>query len=266
MMIGMMNSKTMNISMTNQLAASFIEPKWPAPKNVRAIQTTRIGGVSGAPFDSLNLGTHVSDQPIAVLRNRQLLSQFMPTEPVWLNQTHSIDVIDAAKIRCIENADASYTIQTNVVCVAMTADCLPILVCDKAGTVVSAIHAGWRGLCDGIIESAIALMPVERTSLMCWLGPAIGPNAFEVSDDVRDQFIAVNHLSANAFRPIKDHKWFANIYDLAIQRLNALGIMNIYGGWQDEQFCTYSDQARFFSYRRDQVTGRMGSFIWLTDA
>lgn len=251
--------------MTNPLDANLIEPNWPAPTNVRAIQTTRNGGVSLSPFVSFNLGAHVGDQPTSVMRNRQLLSQWMPTEPVWLNQTHSIDVIDAAESRCIERADASFTTHPNVVCVAMTADCLPILVCDKAGTVVSAIHAGWRGLCDGIIEATITAMPVDNASLMCWLGPAIGPNAFEVGVDVRDQFIAVNQSASSAFRLINDQKWLANIYELAIQRLNALGVKAIYGGWQHDQFCTFTDQSRFFSYRRDQVTGRMGSFIWLSN-
>ncbi|PPD51325.1 MAG: hypothetical protein CTY12_08330, partial [Methylotenera sp.] len=158
----------------------FIIPNWPAPANVKALQTTRLGGVSGAPYASLNLGAHVNDEPIAVAKNRQLLSPYLPNEPVWVNQVHGIEVIDAAQSACLQNADASFTTKPNVVCVTMTADCLPVLLCDKAGTVVAAVHAGWRGLCDGVIEAAVNKLPVEHSEILAWLGPAIGPNAFEV--------------------------------------------------------------------------------------
>lgn len=245
--------------MNKELSHSFITPNWPAPLNVHAIQTTRIGGVSQAPYDSLNLGDHVSDNPQHVARNRQMLSQYVPTEPVWLNQVHGVTVIDAATSRCIENADASCTQIPNVVCVTMTADCLPVLLCDKAGTVVAAVHAGWRSLCDGVIENAVKAMGVPANELMAWLGPAIGPDAFEVGDDVRLQFIEKDQQAIVAFKPIGD-KWRGDLYTIAKQRLQSLGLDDIYG----DVLCTYSNPDQFFSFRRDGDTGRMATLIWLT--
>lgn len=246
---------------------SFIIPNWPAPANVKVLQTTRVGGVSHAPFESLNLGAHVYDDAIAVAKNRQLLSPYLPSEPVWVNQVHGVEVIDAAQSTCLQNADASFTTQANVVCVTMTADCLPVLLCDKAGTVVAAVHAGWRGLCDGAIEAAVNKLPVEKSEILAWLGPAIGPDAFEVGDEVRQQFMQHDPLAEKAFKPHGDHKinqkWFCNMYMIAQQRLNKLGVTQIYGGSISEDFCTYTDEARFFSFRRDNVTGRMASLIWL---
>ena len=241
---------------------NFIVPNWPAPVNVKAMQTTRVGGVSHAPFGSLNFGVHVSDDAIAVAKNRQLLSPYLPSEPVWVNQVHGVEVIDAAQSTCLQNADASFTTKPNVVCVTMTADCLPVLLCDKAGTVVAAVHAGWRGLCDGAIEAAVNKLPVEKSEILAWLGPAIGPNAFEVGDEVRQQFMQYNARAEQAFKPHGD-KWFCNMYMIAQQRLNNLGVTQIYGGSINEDFCTYSDEVRFFSFRRDNITGRMASLIWL---
>ena len=241
---------------------TFITPNWPAPASVKALQTTRIGGVSQAPFDSLNFGEHVQDNPLAVAQNRQLLSAYLPSEPVWVNQVHGVEVIDAAKSGCLENADASFSTQKKVVCVTMTADCLPVLLCDAAGTVVAAVHAGWRGLCDGVIEAAINKMPVAPNNIMAWLGPAIGPNAFEVGAEVREQFIQKDAKAALAFRANGD-KWLGDLYLIAKQRLNNLGVTQIYGGGVNEDFCTYADETRFFSFRRDNVTGRMASLIWL---
>ena len=241
---------------------TFITPNWPVPANVKALQTTRLGGVSQAPYASLNFGKHVQDDPITVAKNRQLLSPYLPSEPVWVNQVHGIEVIDAAKSGYLENADASFTTQKNVVCVTMTADCLPVLLCDTAGTVVAAVHAGWRGLCDGVIEAAVNKMPAAPNNMMAWLGPAIGPNAFEVGDEVREQFIQQDEKAAMAFRAFGD-KWLGNLYLIAQQRLNNLGVTQIYGGGINENFCTYTDEARFFSFRRDNVTGRMASLIWL---
>ncbi len=247
--------------------SDFIIPDWPAPANVRSLQTTRNGGVSTGPFASLNLGNHVQDDPLHVAHNRQLLSQFVPSEPVWLNQVHGIDVIDAANADCVPNADASFTTRHNTVCVTMTADCLPILLCDSAGTVVASIHAGWRSLCDGVIEATITKMltssNVKAGHLMAWLGPAIGPTAFEVGGEVRAQFIAKDAQAESAFQSHGNEKWLGNIYSIAAQRLNNLGVSRIYGG-QQEGFCTVSDSARFFSFRRDNVTGRMATMIWLT--
>ena len=240
----------------------FIIPNWPVPANVVALQTTRLGGVSGAPYASLNLGAHVNDDPIAVAKNRQLLSPYLPNEPVWVNQVHGIEVIDVAQSACLQNADASFTTKPNVVCVTMTADCLPVLLCDKAGTVVAAVHAGWRGLCDGVIEAAVNKLPVEHSEILAWLGPAIGPNAFEVGSEVRAQFIAKDAQAASAFQT-NGNKWLGDIYQIARQRLNYLGVTQIYGGSVNEDFCTYTDATRFYSFRRDDVTGRMASLIWL---
>ena len=240
----------------------FIIPNWPVPANVVALQTTRLGGVSSAPFDSLNLGAHVNDDPIAVAKNRQLLSPYLPNEPVWVNQVHGIEVIDAAQSACLQNADASFTTKPNVVCVTMTADCLPVLLCDKAGTVVAAVHAGWRGLCDGVIEAAVNKLPVEHSEILAWLGPAIGPNAFEVGSEVMAQFIAKDAQAASAFQT-NGNKWLGDIYQIARQRLSYLGVTQIYGGSVNEDFCTYTDATRFYSFRRDDVTGRMASLIWL---
>ena len=244
----------------------FIIPNWPAPNNVKALQTTRNGGVSQTPYASLNFGAHVNDDGIAVAKNRQLLSPYLPSEPVWVNQVHGVEVIDAAQSTCLQDADASFTTQANVVCVTMTADCLPVLLCDKAGTVVAAVHAGWRGLCDGAIEAAVNKLPVERSEILAWLGPAIGPEAFEVGDEVRQQFMQHDSQAELAFKA-NASKWFCNMYLIAQQRLNKLGVTQVYGGGDHENssdnFCTYTDEARFFSFRRDNVTGRMASLIWL---
>ena len=237
----------------------FIIPNWPAPANVHALQTNRDKGASLAPYNSLNLGSHVGDNPIHVAHNRQLLSQFVPSEPVWLNQVHGINVIDAAQTDCVPDADASFTTRKNVVCVTMTADCLPILVCDSAGTLVASIHAGWRSLCDGVIEATIAKLPAKPANLMAWLGPAIGPNAFEVGAEVRAQFVAKDAKSELAFKKYGD-KYLADIYQIATQRLNNLGVTQIYGGDR----CTFTDKDQFFSFRRDGVTGRMATLIWLS--
>lgn len=247
--------------------SDFIIPDWSAPANVRCVQTTRQGGVSTGPYASLNLGNHVQDDPLHVAHNRQLLSQFVPSEPVWLNQVHGVNVVDAANADCVPNADASFTTRHNTVCVTMTADCLPILLCDTAGTMVASIHAGWRSLCDGVIEATVAKLlkasNVKTGHLMAWLGPAIGPSAFEVGSEVRAQFVAKDVQAESAFQPQADEKWLGNIYSIATQRLNNMGVNQIYGG-QQEQFCTFSDSARFFSFRRDIVTGRMATMIWLT--
>jgi YfiH family protein len=236
-----------------------IVPDWPAPKNVKALQTTRRGGVSLPPYDSLNLGDHVGDQSLLVARNRQQFSAVFSSEPVWLKQVHGINVINAAHAECVPTADASFSRQAEAVCVVMTADCLPILLCDQEGAVVAAAHAGWRGLCDGVIEATVASMKVPGEYLMAWLGPAISQAAFEVGDEVRAAFMAHDPQAKLAFSPTAEGKWLADIYWLACQRLQALGISQIYGG----SLCTYRDQDRFFSYRRDGVTGRMASFIWL---
>lgn len=251
-----------------------IIPEWPAPENVRALQATRNGGLSGAPYDSLNLGSHVGDVPLAVARNRMLLEPLLPSEPVWLRQVHGTVAANAHDAGCWPEADASVSSRAGAVCVVMTADCLPVLLCDEQGSVVGAVHAGWRGLCDGVIEQAVRAMKVQPATLMAWLGPAIGAQKFEVGDEVRAAFVARQPEAAEAFISLpssrahlrqaeeggKDgKKYLADIYRLARLRLNELGVMRIYGGG----LCTYTDRERFFSYRRDGVTGRMGTFIWL---
>lgn len=242
------------------LMTHCITPDWPAPANVRALQTTRKGGGSSSPYDSFNLGSHVGDNPMAVSRNRMLLAPLLPSEPVWLNQLHGVSVADAGHAGCLPQADASVTTHKGAVCVVMTADCLPVLLCDEKGSVVGAAHAGWRGLCDGVIEATVHEMRVPASTLMAWLGPAIGPGAFEVGDEVRSAFMLQQPHAAEAFVAAAEGKWLADLYQLARLRLNALGITRVYGG----EFCTYSDSERFYSYRRDGVTGRMGTFIWLS--
>ena len=239
--------------------SELIVPDWPAPANVRALQTTRNGGHSREAYASLNLGDHVGDDPLVVAANRQVLSPFLPTEPVWMRQVHGTSIIDAATANCLPEADAAFATVPDTVCCVMTADCLPVLLCDRAGTGVAAVHAGWRGLLHGVIESTIAAMPAQSSELLAWLGPAIGPHAFEVGDEVRQGFVDANANAEEAFVALPQGKWLAHICLLARQRLNAAGVTQIYGG----DFCTYTDVERFFSYRRDGVTGRMCSLIWL---
>lgn len=237
----------------------LIIPDWPAPHNVRALQTTRLGGVSHTPYDSYNLGSHVGDVPLNVARNRMLLNTLLPSEPVWLEQVHGIVVANADSASCLPQADACIATHCSAVCVVMTADCLPVLLCDQQGTVVGAVHAGWKGLAAGVIEAAVHAMNVPAQNLIAWLGPAISQPAFEVSAEVREIFITADSKAASAFTAGQNGKWQADIYALARLRLNALGISKIYGG----DYCTYREPDKFFSYRRDGQTGRMGTFIWL---
>jgi len=241
--------------------ADMLVPDWPAPANVRALQTLRSGGCSQSPWNSLNLGDHVGDSPANVAANRAALRDHLPAEPLWLVQVHGNATVDAEKWPKSNTADASYSRQPGVVCVVMTADCLPVLFCDLAGTVVAAAHAGWRGLVGGVLEATIASMAVPADQLLAWLGPAIGPQCFEVGDEVRAAFIADDAGAAACFAPKLPGKWLADIYGLARRRLQRAGVAAIYGG----NFCTVSDPDRFFSYRRDGVTGRQASLIWLAN-
>lgn len=241
--------------------AEFIVPDWPAPATVRALQTTRRGGCSPAPWNSCNLGDHVGDEPARVAANRALLRRQLPGEPCWLQQVHGIVAVDAATAPQNAVADAAYSRQAGVVCAAMTADCLPVLFCDRAGSVVAAAHAGWRGLLAGVLEATIAAMAAPPGELLAWLGPAIGPQAFEVGDEVRAAFVAQAGEAAAAFVTHSPGKWLADIERLARQRLTAAGVTAIYGGG----WCTVNDPERFFSYRRDGQTGRMASLVWLAD-
>lgn len=239
----------------------WLYPDWPAPAWVRTLITTRVGGISPPPYDSLNLGHHVGDAPERVAHNRRVLRQFLPAEPLWLSQVHSATVVEAADARdgAPPRADGIVVRQRHEVCAIMTADCLPVLLTDTAGSVVGAAHAGWRGLCSGVIEAVIAGMKVAPQQVMAYLGPAIGPAAFEVGPEVRDAFLRHDDAAASAFTPGAGDRWLADIYQLARQRLQALGVSQVYGGGE----CTVTDARRFFSYRRDGETGRMASLIWI---
>jgi hypothetical protein len=242
-----------------------IVPDWPLPAAVRSLVTTRNGGVSRAPFASLNLGGHVGDDPDSVAVNRERVGALIGGSPLWLNQVHGIGVVDAAACSLQDSppeADAAFSRRAGVVCTVMTADCLPVLFCDDAGTVVAAAHAGWRGLLAGILEETIAAMNVPANRLLAYLGPAIGRDAFEVGDEVRSAFMAADAGSETAFQPLRPGKWLADIYRLARLRLAGQGVGRVFGG----SFCTVSETDRFFSYRRDGQTGRMASMIWLERA
>ena len=244
-------------------AHDWIIPNWPAPSWVKAVSTTRDAGVSGGVYASLNLAEHVGDDRQAVAENRRRLreSLALPAEPLWLQQVHGRAVVVADTAAAGAQGDAAVSRMAGHVCAVMTADCLPVLLCDRAGTRVAAAHAGWRGLADGVIEAAVAAIGVPANSLLAWLGPAIGPQAFEVGADVRAAFLAHDASAADAFRP-HGERWHADLYRLAHQRLAALGVTDVYGG----DLCTYTDSARFYSYRRDGTTGRMATLIWMEPA
>jgi YfiH family protein len=240
----------------------WITPDWPAPPNVKALFTTRNGGVSHAPYASLNLGGHVGDDTGAVEQNRALLRRFLPAEPRWLNQVHGTSTISIDRNDCTSPScgDAAFSQRSRHVCAILVADCLPILLCDQGGTTVGALHGGWRGLAGGIVEQAISAMGADPASLMAWLGPAIGPGHFEVGEEVHLAFTRRDEEAALAFHPgLHKGKWYADLFLLARQQLKNAGITQVYGGGE----CTFSDPAQYFSYRRDGSTGRMGALIWL---
>lgn len=241
------------------MSRGWIVPDWPAPASVKALITTRHGGVSRGAYAGLNLGDHVGDSPEYVAANRALLQRQLSVTPRWLKQVHGVEVADAGVVDDGFEADAAHARSTYVACAVLTADCLPLLVCDRAGTHVAAIHAGWRGLNLGVIEATVAAMGERTADLLVYLGPAIGPNRYEISNDVRDAFITQDVRTASAFIATPNGKWLANLYQLARQRLHTLGVEQIFGG----DLCTASDAARFYSYRRDGVTGRTASLIWL---
>lgn len=241
--------------------SSLIIPEWPAPANVRACSTTRTGGVSQQPYDSLNLGGHVADEPEHVLKNRHLLCDIagLPAMPLWLNQVHGTHIVTLPYTgTSFPQADACYTRAEGQVCAVMTADCLPVIFCSKDGREVAASHAGWRGLCAGVLENTLATFRSSPEEILAWLGPAIGPQAFEVGPEVRDAFIAHDPAAAVAFVPYQQ-KYFADLWMLARQRLARAGVTAIYGGGR----CTYSESGSFFSFRRESVTGRMATLVWL---
>lgn len=240
---------------------SLILPDWPAPANVGACSTLRGGGTSLAPWDAFNLGGHVGDDPAHVAANRQSLvtRAELPAMPRWLDQVHGIDVVRLPSAQAEPlRADACITRETGVVCAIMTADCLPVLFCSDDGREVAAAHAGWRGLCAGVLENTLAQFASPANQIHAWLGPAIGPDAFEVGGEVRDAFMAKDARAQQAFRPA-GAKYFADIWLLAQQRLQAAGVKSV----SLTRRCTFHENGEFFSFRRDGTTGRMASLIWL---
>ncbi|MCU7842725.1 MAG: peptidoglycan editing factor PgeF [Candidatus Thiodiazotropha sp. (ex Monitilora ramsayi)] len=236
-------------------------PDWPAPIQVKAVITTRKGGISRAPYASLNLATHVGDAPAAVKENRERLISAcgLPGGPFWMNQVHGSRVADSATDSPGCEADAVFSDRPGAVCAVLTADCLPLLIADRSGTRVCAVHAGWRGLVGGVIESAVSRMGVTPAELLVWMGPAIGPESFEVGAEVRQAFTDACMDDSAAFVSHKDGRWLADIYHLARLRLARLGVGYIGGGG----YCTVRQADLFYSYRREGVTGRMASMIWL---
>lgn len=249
-------------------ALDYIAPDWPAPANIRAAVTTRVGGVSSAPYGSWNLASHVDDDPQAVARNRELLVQHLslPEQPLWLTQVHGVDVLRRDGTSLVDLSkpyDACYSNQPNTVCAVLTADCLPVLFCSRDGKEVAAAHAGWRGLATGVLSATVKQFSCQPAEILAWLGPAIGASSFTVGDEVRTQFIqqwsSVDERAVtNCFIKKDDAHWLCDMYALARAQLHALGVGTVRGGGED----TFADAQRFYSYRRDGDTGRMASLIW----
>ena len=239
-------------------ASTWIQADWSAPEGVVAGCSTRDGGVSLGRYASLNLGEHVGDEQDSVRENRRRLASAceLPSEPVWLNQVHGKDVVTAPEAGM--TADASMTDQRNVVCVVMVADCLPVLFCNDDGSRVAAAHAGWRGLAAGVLENTVDAFDDPPERLQAWLGPAISQPAFEVGDEVREAFLAHDPAAGRHFEQNARRRWQADLYGIARQRLSAAGVRRVTGG----DFCTYGDEARFFSHRRDGTCGRMAAFVF----
>lgn len=255
---------------SHTLHPDWIVPDWPAPPGVRALCSTRQGGHSRAPWDSLNLGTRVQDDPEAVARNRARFSASLnPARPVYLAQVHGAAVVRLDPAAPDDQvADAAMTDATALACLVQVADCLPVLLCDARGERVAAAHAGWRGLAGGVIEATVAALRQDQpdAGLMAWLGPCIGPDAFEVGGEVREAFVAGAAEAEGAFRALAGGKWLANLPALARQRLTALGVASIHGNDGTPAWCTVTQSARFFSHRRDSVrlgaSGRMAACVW----
>jgi purine-nucleoside/S-methyl-5'-thioadenosine phosphorylase / adenosine deaminase len=238
-----------------------IRPDWPAA--VGALVTTRNGGASRGAYASLNLGLRSGDDEAAVRENRRRLGSLLPAPPVWLRQVHGVRAADADAARgagAEPEADAAVARRPGTVCAVLAADCMPVLLADEAASVVGIAHAGWRGLCAGVLEATLEAMRAKPGALMAWLGPAIGPRAYEVGDEVRAAFIARDPAAVAAFRAVRRGHWLLDLYAVARQRLAARGVTRVYGGG----LCTHSDPKRFYSYRRDGATGRMAALIWLT--
>ncbi len=240
-----------------------IDARWTAPRRVRAFTTTRAGGVSVGAFSRLNLADHVGDDPRRVAENRRRLIKLgrLPAEPVWLNQVHGTRVVNAAASIPDTRADSSFADQPGVVCAVLTADCVPVFLCDRAGERVGIVHVGWRGLAAGVIEASLKRFAVATADMLAWLGPAIGPQAFEIGDDVKNALDDGRPGCGSCFTARRhERKWMANLYALVRRRLHAAGVDNCH---YDESLCTFSQPDRFFSYRRDRNSGRMASVIWI---
>jgi YfiH family protein len=241
--------------------SDWLIPDWPAPAGIKSCVTTRHGGVSVAPYDSFNLGDHVDDDPSAVAANRLRLTSELHIEAAWLKQVHGVAVAEADPTQVVE-ADASWSATPGIACTIMTADCLPALFCNRAGTRVAAAHAGWRGLASGVLEAAAESLQVAPGEILVWLGPAIGQPSFEVGAEVREAFISSHPQTEEAFIPSKNPgRFMADIYALARLRLAACGITAVYGGGFD----TVTDP-RFYSYRQSARNGRFASLIWIEQA
>jgi polyphenol oxidase len=245
--------------------AGWLVPDWPAPPHVRAVCSTRAGGVSHGPYESLNLGDHVGDASEAVAQNRGRFAAAIGARPVFLQQVHGPHVIALdAHASDGTQADSCFTRERGIACTIMVADCLPVLFTDEQGSVVAAAHAGWRGLAGGVLEAVVHEMGVAPESLLAWLGPCIGPEAFEVGGEVRAAFESQAASAAAMFRSHGADKWLADLPGLARQRLQALGITRLYGNDGTREWCTVSNPSRFFSHRRDGVSGRLAASVWLT--
>jgi YfiH family protein len=239
----------------------WIVPDWPAPPNVKAFITTRSGGVSLGERGTLNLGYKAGDDPQAVAQNRARVEAFLPQPPKWLAQMHGTRVVDADALADVPEADASYAVAGGTVCAIMIADCLPVLFTNRTGTQVAAAHAGWRGLSGGVVANTVRALQntgTDPADLLAYIGPGIGPTAFEVGGDVYQAFTSHDAQTAAAFVPHGPGKWLADLFMLARHALMRSGVTQIYGGGM----CTYADPQRFYSYRRDKITGRMAAFIW----
>lgn len=241
----------------------LIRASWPAPAHIHALTTTRLDGISRAPYAELNLADHVGDDPLSVHENRAILAHALglKQEPQWLQQVHGTTLVEASPVsQHVPEADACWTAQPGLACAVMTADCLPVLFTDRAGTRVAAAHAGWRGLAAGVLEQTLAVFD-DPEDVLVWLGPAIGPLAFEVGDDVHQAFCTQSSEAKSAFSvsPTSKDKWLADLYRLATIRLRKAGVAGVFGG----EFCTFSGREYFYSYRREGVTGRMATLVWI---
>ena len=237
----------------------WIVPGWPAPKRVRALCTTRHGGASGGIYGTFNVGVAVGDDPALVAENRARLRSLLPGDPVWLKQVHGTRVVNADEVHAIAEADACMTRSAGTVLAIQAADCMPVLLADRSGSVIAAAHAGWRGLASGVIENAVAAMKIAPANVLAWLGPAISGAAYEVGQDVYDAFTGADPTAATAFVVHGHGKYLVDLYTLARQRLARLGVASVHGG----SYCTFGDTDRFYSYRREGITGRMVALIWI---